>query len=145
MLLRFKVRAKDKSKNEKVLMRDIDINDYDYDLPEERIAQYPVNERDMSQLLIYKGDKISKDIFRNIDEYLPSDSLLVFNNTQGNTEHVFFFSKETGAAIEVFCLEPLSPVEYELSFSSKEPVEWKCIIGNLKKWKRGIINYNFYL
>ncbi|MCX6325880.1 MAG: S-adenosylmethionine:tRNA ribosyltransferase-isomerase [Bacteroidia bacterium] len=115
-------------------MRDIDLNDYDYDLPLERIAQYPVNERDMSQLLVYEEDKISKDIFRNLDDYLPSDSLLVFNNTRVIRARILF-RKETGASIEVLCLEPLSPFEYELSFNSREPVEWKCIIGNLKKWK----------
>lgn len=125
-------------------MRDIDINDYDYDLPTERIAQNPVNERDMSQLLISEGDKISKDLFRNIVDYLPSDSLLVFNNTRVIRARLLFH-KDSGSAIEVLCLEPLSPFEYELSFNSKEPVEWKCIIGNLKKWKRGklITNYNF--
>jgi S-adenosylmethionine:tRNA ribosyltransferase-isomerase len=126
-------------------MRDIDLNDYDYDLPSERIAQYPVNERDNSKLLVHYRDKISKDIFRNIDDYLPSDSLLVFNNTRVIRARILFL-KETGAAIEVFCLEPLSPFEYELSFSSGEPVEWKCIIGNLKKWKGGkIITPFFYM
>ncbi|MCX6320311.1 MAG: S-adenosylmethionine:tRNA ribosyltransferase-isomerase [Bacteroidia bacterium] len=119
-------------------MKGIELNDYDYDLPSERIAQYPVNERDMSKLLIYKENNISKDIFRNIDDYLPSDSLLVFNNTRVIRARILF-RKETGAAIEVFCLEPLSPFDYELSFSSIEPVEWKCIIGNLKKWKYGKI------
>ena len=96
----------------------------------------------MSQLLIYKDNIISKDIFRNIDQYLPADSLLVFNNTQCN-QGTDSFQKETGAAIEVLCLEPLAPAEYELSFGSKEPVEWKCIIGNLKKWKSGIIKTTF--
>ena len=124
-------------------MRDIDLNEYNYDLPFERIAQYPVNERDDSQLLICKGDKISKDIFRSIDDYLPSDSILVLNNTRVIRARIILFRKETGAAIEVLCLEPLSPCEYELSFSSIEPVEWKCIIGNLKKWKDGLILTSF--
>jgi len=119
-------------------MKDIDLNDYDYDLPYERIAQHPVNERDMSQLLVFDGNKIFIDIFRNINDYLPSDSLLVFNNTRVIRARILF-RKETGASIEVLCLEPLSPFEYELSFSSREPVEWKCIIGNIKKWKCGII------
>jgi S-adenosylmethionine:tRNA ribosyltransferase-isomerase len=123
-------------------MRDIEIKDYDYDLPLDRIAQHPVNERDMSQLLIYKDDKISKDVFRNIDKYLPSDSLLVFNNTRVIRARILF-RKDTGASIEVFCLEPVSPFEYELSFSSTKPVEWKCIIGNLKKWKTGVISTSF--
>lgn len=119
-------------------MKDIELSEYNYDLPYERIAQHPVNERDSSQLLIYNGYKISKDMFTNIDDYLPSDSLLVFNNTRVIRARILF-RKETGAAIEVFCLEPLSPFEYELSFNSVEPVEWKCIIGNLKKWKCGKI------
>jgi S-adenosylmethionine:tRNA ribosyltransferase-isomerase len=117
-------------------MIEIDLNDYDYDLPDDRIAQYPVKERDLSQLLIYKGNTISKDIFRNIDTYIPADSLLVFNNTRVIRARLLFH-KETGASIEILCLEPLSPFEYELSFSSKAPVEWKCIVGNLKKWKGG--------
>lgn len=117
-------------------MKDIDINDYDYDLPSDRIAQYPVEERDKSQLLIYIDDKISSDVFRNIDEYLPPDSLLVFNNTRVIRARIIF-KKETGASVEILCLEPLSPVDYALSFGSKGPVEWKCIVGNLKKWKTG--------
>ena len=116
----------------------IDLKDYDYDLPHDRIAQYPADERDLSQLLIYKDNKISKDIFRNIVQYLPSDSLLIFNNTRVIRARILF-RKETGAIIEVLCLEPLDPVEYELAFGSKEAVEWKCIVGNLKKWKSGII------
>ena len=116
--------------------KDININDYDYDLPSDRIAQYPVEERDKSQLLIYKDDKISRDVFRNIDEYLPPDSLLVFNNTRVIRARILF-KKETGASVEILCLEPLSPVDYALSFGSKGPVEWKCIVGNLKKWKTG--------
>ena len=123
-------------------MKDIDINDYDYDLPPEYIAQYPVNERDKSQLLIYRDDDIVKDTFRNIDEYLPPDSLLVFNNTRVIRARILFH-KETGAVIEILCLEPLSPSDYSLSFSSKESVEWKCLIGNLKKWKSGILTVPF--
>jgi S-adenosylmethionine:tRNA ribosyltransferase-isomerase len=117
---------------------DFDLKQYDYNLPPEMIAQYPARERDLSKLLIYKDNIISSDIFRNIDQYLPSDSLLVFNNTRVIRARIIF-RKETGAAIEVLCLEPLAPAEYGLSFSSKDPVEWKCIIGNLKKWKEGII------
>jgi S-adenosylmethionine:tRNA ribosyltransferase-isomerase len=123
-------------------MTDIDINDYDYDLPENRIAQYPVQERDMSQLLVYKDEKIIKDSFRNIDEYLPPDSLLVVNNTRVIRARILF-QKETGAKVEILCLEPLSPVDYSLIFKSKGPVEWKCIIGNLKKWKSGILTHSF--
>lgn len=123
-------------------MRDIDIKDYDYDLPSDRIAQYPVSERDRSQLLVYKDDKIIKDTFRNLDDYLPSDSLLVFNNSRVIRARILF-QKDTGAVIEILCLEPLIPVDYSLSFGSKEPVEWKCIIGNLKKWKGDILTLPF--
>ena len=115
-------------------MQVIDIKDYDYDLPEERIAQHPVSERDGSQLLVYRDDKIVKDTFSNIDEYLPPDSLLVFNNTRVIRARILF-RKATGAIIEILCLEPLRPSDYALSFASKEPVEWRCIAGNLKKWK----------
>ncbi|MCX6256174.1 MAG: S-adenosylmethionine:tRNA ribosyltransferase-isomerase [Bacteroidia bacterium] len=123
-------------------MKYINLDDYNYDLPSDRIAQYPVNERDRSQLLVYKGNEISKDIFKNTGHYLPQDSLLVFNNTRVIRARILF-RKESGAAIEILCLEPLSPFEYELSFGSKEPVEWKCIVGNLKKWKGGIIMSSF--
>jgi S-adenosylmethionine:tRNA ribosyltransferase-isomerase len=126
-------------------MRDIDINEFDYDLPADRIAQYPVSERDKSQLLIYRNKTIFKDTFDKIDEYLPSDSLLIFNNTRVIRARLLFH-KETGAEIEVLCLEPQSPSDYSLSFGSRDPVEWKCLIGNLKKWKSGILrtpfNYN---
>ncbi|OQB65558.1 MAG: S-adenosylmethionine:tRNA ribosyltransferase-isomerase [Bacteroidetes bacterium ADurb.Bin145] len=120
----------------------INIDEYNYDLPEERIAQYPLKERDMSQLLVFTGGRISKDIFRNIANYIPSDSLLVFNNTKVIRARLLF-TKETGAAIEIFCLEPLNPGSYELSLTAKGQAEWKCLIGNLKKWKRRTISKTF--
>jgi len=123
-------------------IRHIDIDDYDYFLPEERIAQYPAKERDNSKLLVYNKGIISEDRFRNICEYLPEDSLLVLNNTRVIRARIIFH-KDTGADIEVFCLEPLSPCEYEQSFSSRDSVEWKCIVGNLKKWKRGTLSAEF--
>jgi S-adenosylmethionine:tRNA ribosyltransferase-isomerase len=124
-------------------MKRINIADYDYDLPEERIAQYPVRDRDASKLLLFDGHNISSDIFRNIDRYLPSDSLLVFNNTRVIRARLLF-QKKSGAGIEILCLEPLTPASYEMSFSSKSPVDWKCIIGNLKKWKSGVLSLKFY-
>jgi S-adenosylmethionine:tRNA ribosyltransferase-isomerase len=123
-------------------IKHININDYDYFLPEERIAQYPAKERDNSKLLLYKKGIISKDQFRNIHKYLPGDSLLVFNNTRVIRARIIFH-KETGADIEIFCLEPLLPCEYEQSFSSRGPVEWKCIVGNLKKWKSEVLFTKF--
>jgi S-adenosylmethionine:tRNA ribosyltransferase-isomerase len=121
---------------------EINLKDFDYHLPPDRIAQYPADERDLSKLLIFKDSLISSDISRNIGRYLPSDSLLVFNNTLVIRARLLF-RKVTGAIIEVLCLEPLAPVEYELSFGSREPVEWKCMIGNLKKWKSGIIKISY--
>ncbi len=120
----------------------ININDYDYDLPEERIAQHPAPERDASRLLVLKNKLISEDVFRNIDTHLQPDSLLVFNNSRVIKARLIF-GKDTGARIEVFCLEPLAPDDYESSFSSGSPVEWKCIVGNLKKWKKGNISAQF--
>jgi S-adenosylmethionine:tRNA ribosyltransferase-isomerase len=125
-----------------IKMQDININDYDYDLPEDRIAQYPVSERDKSQLLVFKNNEISKDIFYNIDTHLPSGSLLVFNNTRVIRARILF-RKVSGAAIEVLCIEPLNPFDYSQSFGSKQPVEWKCIVGNLKKWKSGTLSTPF--
>jgi S-adenosylmethionine:tRNA ribosyltransferase-isomerase len=123
-------------------MNDINISDYDYDLPDDRIAQYPVKERDGSRLLLFDGHNISSDIFKNIDKYIPDNSLLVFNNTRVIKARLLF-QKKSGARIEIFCLEPISPADYELSFSSKSTVEWNCIIGNLKKWKTGILSVMF--
>jgi len=120
----------------------ININDYDYNLPEERIAQYPVAQRDSSKLLVMKNSLISEDLFKNLDIHIPSDSLLIFNNSKVIKARLIF-GKETGARIEIFCLEPLSPPDYESSFQSGSPVEWKCIIGNLKKWKKGSISTVF--
>jgi S-adenosylmethionine:tRNA ribosyltransferase-isomerase len=123
-------------------MRDIDIDEYDYDLPADRIAQYPVSERDKSQLLVYRNNTIVKDTFNKIDHYLPPDSILIFNNTRVIRARILF-QKKTGAAIEVLCLEPIAPFDYAVSFSSREPVIWKCIVGNLKKWKSGILETPF--
>lgn len=120
----------------------INVEDYNYDLPEERIAQYPVEKRDDSRLLVYNDGNLSTDRFNNIAEYVPEGSLLVLNNTRVIRARLHF-RKKSGAKIEILCLEPLSPSVYELSFRSKEPVEWKCIVGNLKKWKSGIISLPF--
>ncbi len=120
----------------------LDLSQFDYDLPSVKIAQYPAAERDISRLLVSKGNKISSDVFRNIEDYLPADSLVVFNNTRVIRARILF-RKETGATIEVLCLEPVEPAGYEQSFGSEEPVEWKCIVGNLKKWKDETIKTSF--
>lgn len=125
-------------------MKRINIADYDYELPENRIAQYPVKDRDASRLLLFDGINISSDVFRNLYRYISSGSLLVFNNTRVIRARLLF-QKKSGAGIEILCLEPLSPSSYEMSFSSCVPVEWKCIIGNLKKWKNGVLSLKFHL
>jgi S-adenosylmethionine:tRNA ribosyltransferase-isomerase len=123
-------------------MKRINIADYDYNLPEARIAQYPLGERDASRLLVFDGKNITSDIFRNLGNHLPADSLLVFNNTRVISARLLF-KKKSGAGIEILCLEPLDPASYEKSFSSTGPVEWKCMIGNLKKWKTGCLKLEF--
>lgn len=113
------------------------IEQFDYPLPENRIAKYPLPERDASKLLIYQGGKISQDVFRNLPVYLPEGSLLVFNETRVIQARLIF-QKETGARIEIFCLEPVDPVsDFQLAFQMKERVAWKCLVGNSKKWKEG--------
>ncbi|MBW6534263.1 MAG: S-adenosylmethionine:tRNA ribosyltransferase-isomerase [Mariniphaga sp.] len=116
--------------------RNIKISDYSYNLPEERIAKYPLAERDSSNLLVWKNGTIKKDGFRNIGDYLPEDSILVFNNTRVIHARLFFW-KETGAKIEVFCLEPVQPNDHQLAFQQTEKVVWKCMVGHAKKWKTG--------
>ncbi|MDX9946271.1 MAG: S-adenosylmethionine:tRNA ribosyltransferase-isomerase [Bacteroidales bacterium] len=123
-------------------MQEIRIDEYDYDLPADRIAQYPLPGRDSSRLLVYNGTGISSDSFRNIGSHIPPGSHLVFNNTRVISARLLF-RKGSGALVEVLCLEPLSPHSYELSFSSVDPVEWKCMIGNLKKWKSGKLSMQF--
>jgi len=124
-------------------MNSINIADYDYHLPEDRIAQYPVADRDGSKLLISSGTKINSDVFRNIYRYIPAGSLLVFNNTRVIRARLLF-QKKSGAGIEILCLDPLNPASYELSFSSESPVDWRCMIGNLKKWKSGRLSLKYF-
>jgi S-adenosylmethionine:tRNA ribosyltransferase-isomerase len=112
------------------------IDDYDYALPDERIAKYPLKERDQSKLLVYRNGEISEDIFLNAVSHLPEHALLVYNNTKVIHARLLF-QKSTGAQIEVFCLEPLAPSDYALSLGSTDGCSWKCMVGNLKKWKQG--------
>ena len=122
--------------------REIRISDYDYTLPEERIAKFPLAHREDSKLLLYKGGVISDDRFSHIGNHLPQGSMLVFNNTKVIRARLIFH-KETGARIEVFCLEPYDPADYERAFSVKGEAQWKCIVGNLKKWKEGPLHIDF--
>lgn len=119
-------------------IRDISVKDFTYNLPEERIAKYALADRDRSKLLVWENGSIMDDLFYNLSEYLPIGSLLVFNNTKVIRARLIF-RKKTGARIEVFCLEPTQPSEYSLSFSQTENCRWKCIVGNLKKWKDEVL------
>ena len=120
----------------------IHISDYNYDLPDSRIAKFPVSPRDTSKLLIYRHGEISDDIFYNLPKYLPQKSLMVFNNTKVIQARMHF-RKETGALIEVFLMEPAAPTDYELMFQTRGECSWLCMVGNLKKWKEGSLVRNF--
>lgn len=120
----------------------IHISDYDYPLPDERIAKFPLAKRDSSKLLVYNKGNISTAVFSDLPSFLPKDSLMVYNNTRVIQARLHF-RKQTGALIEVFLLEPASPTDYELMFQTKESCEWYCMIGNLKKWKEGVISRTF--
>ena len=128
--------------NCKKMNRYININDYDYPLPDERIAKFPLAERDSSKLLVYRGGEISEKHFSDIGEELPEGSLLVFNNTKVVRARLVMH-KPSGARVEVFCLEPHTPADYEHAFAVKGKCEWSCIVGNLKKWKEGAVQIPF--
>jgi len=112
----------------------ISISDYAYELPDAKIAKYPLAERDQSKLLVWKNGQIQDAQFRNLADYLPANSLLVFNNTKVIRARLHFL-KETGAKIEVFCLDPVEPADYQIAFQTTKSCVWKCMIGNQKKWK----------
>lgn len=120
----------------------IRIDDYNYDLPDERIAKFPLKERDHSKLLIYNKGALSDDVFYNLPQYLPTGALMVFNNTRVIQARMHF-RKETGALIEVFLMEPAEPADYEQMFQSTVKCSWLCMIGNLKKWKEGPLKRDF--
>lgn len=114
------------------------ISDYNYNLPDERIAKYPLEQRDISKLLVYKNKTIAEHSFRSVIDFIHHDSLLVFNNTKV-VQARLNFKRETGASIEVFLLEPITPIDYAQSFATTSSCRWKCIVGNLKKWKGDIL------
>lgn len=114
----------------------IHISDYAYALPDDRIAKYPLAERDASKLLIYRGGQIRETLFRHLPDCLPDGALLVFNNTRVIRARLLF-CKDTGAMIEIFCLEPAVPSDYEQSFAQTAHCTWHCLVGNSKRWKSG--------
>lgn len=120
----------------------IHIQDYDYPLPDERIAKYPLKERDSSKLLVYKQGEVVEDCFTHLPSYLPKGALMVFNNTKVIQARLHFRKQSKdgqGALIEVFLLEPAVPVEYQENFISKGQCSWYCLVGNSKKWKEGAL------
>ena len=138
-------------------MEEILIEEYNYPLPDERIAKYPLAERDQSKLLVYRDGQVSEDRFCRVGEYLPAGSLLIYNNTRVIQARLEFHKNSPnnptssytslhsstpsqGARIEIFCLEPLEPHDYQLSLGSTDGCTWKCMIGNAKKWKIGSLS-----
>ena len=120
------------------------IDSFDYPLPDERIAKFPLPRRDASKLLVYKNEAITESTFSNIGDFLPENALLVYNNTRVIQARLVFY-KETGARIEVFCLEPLTPADYAQSLGATTECTWRCMVGNLKKWKEGILSKKIQL
>lgn len=114
----------------------LSIDEFDYELPDDRIAKYPLEIRDQSKLLIWKDKVISDDYFFNLAEWLPEKSLIIFNNTKVIRARLLF-KKETGANIEIFIIDPVSPADYARNFQQTHCCSWNCVVGNLKKWKRG--------
>lgn len=120
-------------------IRNIEIAEYDYLLPDERIAKYPLAQRDSSKLLLYRGGEITDDVFSNLPEYIPTGSLMIFNNTKVIQARLRF-RKETGAQIEIFCLEPELPNDYQLIFQETSSCVWSCLVGNSARWKSGLLS-----
>ena len=123
---------------EKKDTKHIKISEFNYPLPDERIAKFPLAERDQSKLLVYRRGEVSEDRFTSLPNYLEAGEMMVFNNTKVIQARLHF-RKETGALIEVFCLEPIAPNDYVLSFQQTHQCAWLCMIGNLKKWKEGTL------
>lgn len=127
-------------------MEEIRIEDYNYPLPDERIAKYPLAERDASKLLVYRDGQVEEHVFREIGDYLPAGAHLIYNNTRVIQARLVFHKQledgSQGARIEVFCLGPITPSDYQLALSGTQGCTWKCMIGNLKKWKTGSLQHS---
>ena len=120
-------------------IQEIAIAEYDYPLPDERIAKYPLAQRDSSKLLLYNKGVVSEDVFSNLPKYIPQNALMVFNNTKVIQARLRF-RKETGALIEVFCLEPERPCDYQQIFLETKECVWQCLVGNSNRWKGGVLS-----
>ncbi|MBQ3873272.1 MAG: S-adenosylmethionine:tRNA ribosyltransferase-isomerase [Bacteroidales bacterium] len=125
-----------------LMIPEIHIEDYNYALEDSRIAKYPLPERDSSKLLHYKDGKVSEYVFRELPSLLPADSLMIFNDTKVVPARLHF-KRDTGAHIEIFCLEPVEPAEYVTAFAASAKTTWTCVVGNAKKWKDDVLSlYN---
>lgn len=122
----------------------ISIEEYNYSLPDERIAKFPLPKRDESKLLLYRDGKIDESLFKHITDYLPNDSLMVFNNTRVIQARILF-QRETGSQIEIFCLDPAMPNDYEQIFQETKLCSWICLVGNSKKWKEPFLRRTIYI
>ncbi|MCB0806873.1 MAG: S-adenosylmethionine:tRNA ribosyltransferase-isomerase [Bacteroidales bacterium] len=123
----------------------VKIDEFNYTLPQEKIAGFPLQQRDQSKLLIIQDGILHENIFASIDQYLPHDSLLVFNQSKV-VQARLIFKKESGAAIEIFCLEPVLPTnEIQQAFECGSGVSWKCLVGNSKRWKKGQLRKTFLI
>ena len=120
------------------MKKKLTITDYTYHLPDERIAKFPPDKRDQSKLLVYRNGMISCDVFSNFPDHIGKNDMLVFNNTRVIRARMEM-EKETGARIEIFCIEPHEPNDYHLAFTQHDTCQWKCMVGNLKKWKSEIL------
>lgn len=122
------------------LIPEIKIEDFTYPLPQERIAKFPLEKRDTSKLLVFRGGHIEDDHFSNLSHYIPEGAFLVRNNTKVVPARLFF-KKDSGAIIEILCLSPVEPNDYVLSFASVGSCCWRAVVGNLKKWKDSDIEF----
>ncbi|MBR6170213.1 MAG: S-adenosylmethionine:tRNA ribosyltransferase-isomerase [Bacteroidaceae bacterium] len=133
--------------------KEIQIKDYNYPLPDERIAKFPLPERDSSKLLVYKSGEVTDDVFRSLPNYLPQGALMVFNNTKVIRARLHFRKNTAlpqrgsgeGALIEIFLLEPAFPIEYQENFIATSECSWYCLVGNSKKWKEGLLFGEFQI
>lgn len=123
------------------MLTEIRIEDFNYTLPDEKIAKYPLSLRDSSKLLIYKDGHIQDSNFKNIASFLDNDSIMVFNDTKVVPARLFF-RRQTGAHIEIFCLNPSQPKDYNLNFACTQSCRWNCVVGNIKRWKDDILSYD---
>ena len=121
-------------------VKEIRIDDFNYELPDDRIAKFPLAQRDQSKLLVWENGQITESSFRNISEFIPEKALLIFNNTKVIQARLIF-RKKTGAPIEIFCLEPQEPSDYAQAFAQTRSCTWLCLVGNSKRWKDGKLEY----